>query len=82
MKRVDDYLRFMIFLAVIGMFYIWNSHYAERQIKEMEVIEAEVKDLKARYLLRQATFSAESRFSEIKSSADTLGLRTTGAASI
>ena len=38
-KRVDEYLRFAVFLAVIGMFYIWNGYKAEQQIREMEVVE-------------------------------------------
>ena len=74
-KRVDDYLRFIIFLALIGMLYIGNTHYAERQVKEIESLEKEVKDLKSKYLLRKSTLSAGTRFSELKPAADTLGLR-------
>ena len=74
-KRVDEYLRFAVFLAVIGMFYIWNSYKAEAQIREMEVVEKEVKDLKSKYLLHKSTLSAGTRFSEIRSTADSLGLR-------
>lgn len=74
-KRVDDYLRFIIFLALIGMVYIGNTHYAERQVAEIEVLEKEVKDLKSKYLLRKSTLSAGTRFSELKPVVDTLGLR-------
>lgn len=74
-KRVDDYLRFIIFLALIGMVYIGNTHYAERQVREVELLEKDVKKLKSKYLLRKSTLSAGTRFSELKPVADTLGLR-------
>ena len=74
-KKVDSVMRFMIFLAVIGLFYVWNGHYAEQQIKELEAVRKELKQVKSEYLLRQSTLSAATRFSEVKSMADTLGLR-------
>ena len=74
-RKVDDYLRFMLFLAVIGMAYIWNGHYAERQVKLMEVYQKDVKSLKSRYLLKESTLGAGTRLSEVQSMVDTLGLR-------
>ncbi len=74
-RKVDDYLRFVIFLALIGMAYIFNSHLAERQVKQLEEVRASVKEQKSRYLLKQATLGATVRFSEIEAAADTLGLR-------
>ncbi|MDX2285076.1 MAG: FtsL-like putative cell division protein [Bacteroidia bacterium] len=74
-RKVDDYLRFSFFLVLIGMGYIWNSYQAERQIKRMEGYEKEVKSLKSRFLLQQATLNAGTRYSEIRQWADTLGLQ-------
>ena len=74
-RKVDDYLRFSLFLVLIGMVYIWNSYEAERQVKLMEEYQTSVKDLKSRYLLKKATLSADLRFAEIKHQVDTLGLR-------
>ncbi|MEO0472720.1 MAG: FtsL-like putative cell division protein [Bacteroidota bacterium] len=74
-RMVDDYLRFALFLGVIGLAYIWNSHYAEKQIKELDALETSVKSLKSRYLLKQSTLSAGTRLSEVKDVVDTLGLR-------
>lgn len=74
LRKVDDYLRFVVFLALIGMAYIWNAHFAERQVKELEKTRTSVSDLKSRYLLKRATLGATVRFSEIEASADTLGL--------
>jgi len=74
-KKVNDYLRFSLFLVLIGLAYIYNSYEAERKVKQMEAYHKEVKRLKAEYLLRRATLSAGTRFSEIKDQLDTLGLR-------
>lgn len=74
-KKVDDYLRFSVFLVLIGMAYIWNSFEAEKQVKLREDYRKDVKELKSRYLLQKATLSAETRLSEIKDKVDTLGLR-------
>ena len=74
-RRVDDYLRFVVFLALIGVVYIWNSYYAERQIKEMDALEHSVQNLKARYLLKQSTHSAGTRLTRVESLVDTIGLR-------
>ncbi|MEM6628400.1 MAG: FtsL-like putative cell division protein [Bacteroidota bacterium] len=74
-KKVDRYLRFLLFLTLIGMFYIWNTHYAVKQVRKMESLQHEVKDLKSKYLMREATLRAGTRLSEIKTAVDTLGLR-------
>lgn len=74
-KKVDDYLRFSIFLVLIGMAYIWNSYEAERQVALREAYRTDVKELKSRYLLKKATLSAETRLSQIQDKVDTLGLR-------
>ncbi|MEZ4827640.1 MAG: FtsL-like putative cell division protein [Bacteroidia bacterium] len=73
---VDDYIKFMLFLAAIGLVYIWNSHHAERQVKKMESYQQEVKRLKSNYLLKESTLSAGTRLSEIQQIVDTIGLRT------
>ncbi len=75
LRKVDDYLRFVVFLALIGMGYIWNAHLAESQVKELERVRASAKELKSRYLLKRASLGAAARFSEIEAAADTLGLR-------
>ena len=74
-RKVDRYLRFLLFLTLIGMFYIWNTHYAVKQVRKMETLQKEVKDLKSKYLMREATLRAGTRLSEIKTAVDTLGLR-------
>lgn len=74
-KQIDDYLRFALFLAVIGMFYIWNSHYAVKQVRKMEVLQKEAKNLKSKYFMKQSTLSAKMSLSEIDDLVDSIGLR-------
>ncbi len=74
-RQVDDYLKFALFLVVIGMFYIWNSHYAVKQVREMEELKKEAKNLKSRYLIKQSTLNAQMRLSEVSELVDSLGLK-------
>ena len=75
LKEVDAYLRFILFLALIGMLYIWNSHYAVKQVRKMEVLEREANSLKDKYLMKRTTLSSEIRLAQVKEKADSLGLR-------
>lgn len=74
LRKVDDYLRFVVFLALIGMAYIWNTHYAEKQMRLATELEREVKDLKSKALMKESMLSAGTRFSEIRDKVDSLGL--------
>jgi hypothetical protein len=56
------------------MFYIWNSHYAEKQMRLATDLERDVKDLKSKALMKESTLSAGTRFSEIRDKVDSLGL--------
>lgn len=73
-RKVDDYLRFTAFLMLIGMAYIWNSYRAEAQIKEFDALKREVRQLKSRYQLKEATLAANARRMIVSDLADTLGL--------
>lgn len=74
-KKVDAYLRFVVFLAAIGMIYIWNSQYAVRQVREMEELKKEAKKLKSKYLMQRTTLSAGLRLSQLEDRVDSLNLR-------
>ena len=74
-KKVDNYLSFMLFLTLVGMIYIWNSHYALKQVREMETLRTEVKELKSQYLMRESTLQAGVRISTLSEKVDSLGLK-------
>jgi len=74
-KKVDRYLRLVIFLAIIGLAYIANAHYAERQVQKREALKKEVKQLKDRYYMKEADLHAGIRYSELIEMTDSLGLK-------
>lgn len=73
-RKVNAYLRFVLFLTLIGMGYIANTHYAVEQVRKAEGLRKEVKDLRSKYLMRESTLRAGLRFSEVADRVDTLGL--------
>lgn len=73
-SRVDRYLRFVVFLVAIGMVYIWNSHWAESQIRREEQLEESIREAKAEYKTSHARLSHDSKRSEVAQRVDTLGL--------
>lgn len=73
-SRVDRYLRFIVFLVAIGMVYIWNSHWAESQIRREEQLEEAIREAKAEYKTSHARLSHDSKRSEVAQRVDTLGL--------
>jgi hypothetical protein len=73
-NKVDRYLRFIVFLVAIGMVYIWNSHWAENQIRHEEQLEEAIREAKAEYKTSHARLSHDSKRSEVAQRVDTLGL--------
>ncbi|MTI20227.1 hypothetical protein E1176_04270, partial [Fulvivirga sp. RKSG066] len=41
------YLPYILFIAVVGIFYIGNSHYAEKTVRKIDKLKKEVEDLRA-----------------------------------
>jgi hypothetical protein len=73
-ENVSRYVRYAIFLVVIGLAYIWNSHVAEKQVRRENKLKQQVSDAKAEYKTMHARLSAGTRQSAIQDRVDTLGL--------
>lgn len=69
------YVKYALFIVVIGLVYIWNSHIAEGQVRRENKLKKEVADAKAEYKTMHARLSAGTRQSAIQVEVDTLGLR-------
>lgn len=69
------YIRYVIFLVLFGMVYIWNSHVAETQVKEEARLRKEIADAKAEYKTMHARLSTGTRRQVIFAKVDTLGLK-------
>ena len=78
--RFDDvgrYVRYVVFFVGIGMIYIWNSHVAEKQVKQESELRKDISDAKAEYKTMHARLSAGTRRRVIFGKVDSLGLNTT-----
>jgi hypothetical protein len=61
-------LRFVphiLFIAFIGIFYIGNSHYAEKNVRKIDALEKDVEDLRADYTTLKADYMLAGKQSEV-----------------
>ena len=71
------YLPHLLFLTVIGVFYIGNNHYGERTIRKIDKLEEEVEDLRADYTTLKADLMFKTKQSEVAQRVAELGLKET-----
>lgn len=68
------FVPYILYFTIVGMFYIGNSHYAERMIRRMDQLEREVEDMRANYTTLKASYMYESKQSQVAKRARALGL--------
>lgn len=59
------YLPYILFMTCIGIFYIGNSHYAEKNVRKIDKLKKEVEDLRADYTTLKADYMFASKQSEV-----------------
>jgi len=59
------YLPYILFITVVGIFYIGNSHYAEKNVRKIDKLKKEVEDLRADYTTLKADYMYASKQSEV-----------------
>lgn len=64
----------IVFTVLIGVFYVWNNHYAERSTREIDKLEDEVEDLRADVTTLEANYMYSSKQSEVAKKVKSLGL--------
>lgn len=69
------HLPFILFLALIAIFYIANGYYADDKIREFNKISNELKELRSEYISTKSELMFASKQSEIAKSALALGLK-------
>jgi hypothetical protein len=67
-------LPFLFFLTVLGMLYIANKHYAEKNIRQIEKINKELKELKWEHLTAKSILMSKSKQSEVAKITKIFGL--------
>ena len=68
-------LPFVLFMALLGMIYIGNRHLAEKNIRDIDKITKEVKELNWDYKTTKADLAFKSTLTEVAKRADTLGIK-------
>lgn len=68
------YLPHILFLTMVGVFYIGNNHFAERTIRKIDKLEEEVEDLRADYTTLKADLMFKSKQSEVAKRVAEMGL--------
>jgi hypothetical protein len=74
-ETVTSALPFILFLALLGMIYIANRNFAEKNIRDIDKISKEVKDLSYDYKTTKAELAFKSTLTEVAKQADTLGIK-------
>jgi hypothetical protein len=74
-ETATDMLPYLIFLCVLGMIYIANSHMAMKNIRDIDRLNNEVKELSYGYKSLKADLMFKSKMTEVAAKVDTLGLK-------
>ena len=59
------YLPYILYLMVVALFYIGNTHYAEKTIRKIDKIKIETEDLRADYTTLKSDYMEASKQSEV-----------------
>ena len=68
------HLPFILFLALIAIFYIANGYYADDKIREVNKVSNQLKELRSEYISTKSELMFASKQSEVAKSAEQLGL--------
>jgi hypothetical protein len=74
-ESATDMLPYLIFLCVLVMFYIANSHMAVKNIRNIDKLGKEVKELSWEYKSLKADLMFKSKMTEVAKKVDTLGIK-------
>ncbi|MCU0357964.1 MAG: FtsL-like putative cell division protein [Cyclobacteriaceae bacterium] len=67
----------IFFLLMLAIFYISNTHYAEKTVRRINAVQAEVEDLRADYTTMKADLMLASKQSEVARKVQPYGLKET-----
>jgi len=74
-EAATDALPFLCFLAFLGMVYIANSHFAVNNVRRIDKLNKEVKELRWEYKSLKADLMFKSKLTEVAKKVDTLGIK-------
>ncbi len=68
------FVPYILFATLIGIFYIGNNHYAEKNIRKVNRLEIQVEELRADYTSLKADYMFSSKQSEVAKKVKRIGL--------
>src|SRR5258706_16369170 len=68
-------LPFIFFLATIGIIYIYNAHYMEKNVREIDQIEKQLNELRWEYMTTKSQLEYLSKQSEVARMVEPAGLK-------
>ncbi|MEO5674319.1 MAG: FtsL-like putative cell division protein [Chitinophagales bacterium] len=74
-RTVIRNLPFIFFLAGVGILYIANSHYAEKNVREIDQIEKQLNELRWEYMTTKSQLEYLSKQSEVAKMVEPAGLK-------
>lgn len=72
--NVVNNIPFLLFLFGIGIFYIGNSHFAEKSVIEMEKLNRDLKELRSEFISTRSELMFVSKQSEVAKSVEPMGI--------
>jgi hypothetical protein len=74
-EAATEMLPFLLFLSLLCMLYIANSHMAMKNIRNIDKLNKEVKELSWEYKSLKADLMFKSKLTEVAKQVDTLGIK-------
>lgn len=74
-QSVVKQVPFFLFLTLLAVIYIYNGHYADKTIRNINRTEKEVKELKYEYVAVKSEVMFQSKPSELIKAVEPLGLK-------
>jgi len=68
-------LPFVLFLSFIAMIYIANAHYSEKKVRQIQTLQAELKQQRWQYMSLKSELMYQSKRSEVIKKVKPLGLK-------
>jgi cell division protein FtsL len=74
-KRIVKNIPFFLFLSVLAVIYIYNGHYADKTIRNINKVSKELKELQYEYKTLKSEVMYRSKQSEMAKAVEPLGLK-------
>jgi hypothetical protein len=74
-RAITQNMPFILFLSLLALIYIANSHLAEKKVRRINKLGREIKELKWEYLNVKSELMFRSKMSEVSKAVEPLGLK-------